>query len=120
MASMSETENTPDSEAGGVEPVDFEALGADILSGMGKLCLIRSKSDWSAIVLPVNAMPGEGVQNTIASLFSGRPAGMDEIKHSLEFLKLAVVESTETEGGARLEDLAFGEWIELLEQWSQA
>lgn len=120
MVAMSDTGN----EAGaagaesGPEGVDFAALEADVLSEMQGLKLLKSKSGWTAIVLPLNEMPGERVEATLGSMFSGGPVGINVIRASLDLMTLAVVESTETDGGARLNDLAFGEWLELLEQWT--
>lgn len=104
----------------GVLPVDFDELATEVFEGMQGLKLLQSKSGWSAITLPLKEMPGEGVSQTLGALFSGGPVGFEAINKSLDFLKLAIIESTETEGGAKLQDLAFGEWMDLLEQWANS
>lgn len=119
MVAMSdEKSGSNEAEGAGVDPVDFGALESDVLSEM-ELKLVKSKSGWTAILLPMKEMPGDQVEKTLGVIFSGGPVPFDTIRKSLELLKLAVLESSETDGGAKLDDLAFGEWMELLEQWAQ-
>lgn len=117
MVAMSEA-----AEGTGSEPegggVDFDALETDVMKGIGKLKLLKSSSGWTAIALPVMIMPGRQVDETLGAMFSPGGSGPGAITRSLDLLKLALLESTETDGGAKLDDLGFGEWIELLEQWA--
>jgi hypothetical protein len=109
-----------ESSEGDLDPVDFDALAAEVLEGT-RLGLIESSSGWSAIVLPVSMMPGDMVSSSLGTMFQGAERGgvsFEAIRASLSLLKLAIIESSETEGGARLEELGFGEWMELLEGWT--
>ncbi len=118
MVAMSENDNAVNGSEPGGDDFPWGELEADVYAEMDTLKLIKSKSGWSAIVLPLNEMPGDRVRATLGSLFSGAPVGMSAIDNSLDFLRAAIIESTETEGGAKLSDLAWGEWMELLEQWT--